>query len=351
MSQGARVTSIAALREFRPALIKFVEEARAALLAAESDAIRTIEWLRRDMAPFWKREIRRRQDDVVRAKTDLINKQRSATGDPRSAVEERKALERAQRRLEEAHAKVEHTRHWIRQLEKEHMAYKGAAQGLAGQLVTLEERALHDLDRMAEALEQYVALSVPKSEELGSAPSPKGYAQATGESYAHAAEVSESEPSPHAAYRQATPGPGRRRRAERIESVGELPRFELGRVARLRQAEAIAELHLSAGVEPDQWVSTAPGALAAERIYLERCEPTDENDSGWYLGPAPASGPTPERRELDRVRVRDVLEFRPDLGPVFELDRGVLVVVCGARVESVTLPNDTIGYCRQEGEQ
>lgn len=347
MAGGAKIRSISALREFRPALIKFIEEARAALIAAEADASRTVEWLRREQQPYWKKEIRRRQDTVVRCKTDLINKQRTASGDPRSAVEERKALEKAERRLEDARTKSENTAYWLRQLEKEHMSYKGTAQMLASQIIALEDKALHDLDRMAAALEDYVALQVPASAEMGEAPAPAGFAEAAGESFAQRERGRDARPSPFAGYRQATPGPGRRRRGEPAEVDADWPRYELGRVDRMRRAEEIGAIPSAGALDPDQWVSLSPGVPGTERVYLERCDPTDADDSGWYVGVAPADdNPEPERRELDRLRVKDLLELRPDLEAVLKLDRGVLAIVRGAEVESVTMPNDTLAYCR-----
>lgn len=352
MAGGARVRSISALREFRPALIKFIEEARAALVAAEADASRTIEWIVREQQPFWKKEIRRRQDELTRCKTNLINRQRTASGDPRSAVEERKALEKAQRRLEEARTRFENTRYWLRQLEKEHMAYKGTAQMLAGQIITLEDKALHDLDRMAAALEEYVSLQAPSVTELGQAPTPAGLAEAAGESYAQRDLAEDPRPSPYAHYRQATPGPGRRRRAEPVEMDRRWLRFELGRVESQRQAQRIGAIPSAAGVDAEQWVCLAPGALTCERVYLERCEPTEAEDSGWYVGVAPGNDrPEPERRELDRLRVGELLSLRPDLEPVLALDRGTLVIVRGAEVESVTLPNDTLAFGPGGGER
>lgn len=349
MSGGARVTSIAALREFRPALIKFVEEARAALIAAEADASRTIDWLRRDQAPFWKKEIRRRQDVIVRAKTNLFNKQRSASGDPRSAVEERKALELAQQRLQDAEARAANTQHWIRQLEKEHMAYKGAAQMLSSQLVSLEDKALYDLDRMSAALEEYVALQAPTLGEMGESPEPAGFSKAAGESFADRDRFRDAHPSPFAVYRQATPGPGRRRRAEVLAALDRCPSHDLSRVERMRQSDMLSELDPAETLDTDLWVRLSPGVLDRERVYLERAEPVDAEDSGWYIGPAEDDcNPEPERRELDRVRLSEVIALRPPLETVFRLARGMLVIVRGAGVESVTLPNDTLGFPREE---
>ncbi len=345
MAQGAKVTSIAVLREFRPALIKFVEEARASLVAAESECNRTLEWLRRDRTVYWKKEKRRREDEIVRCKTELMNKQRSATGDPRSAVEERKALNRAVQRLEEAVRKQADTKHWLRQLEKEQMQYKGMAQALNGQITRLEDKALHDLDRMAEALEDYVSMAVPNSSDMGEAPRPPGFGE--GDSFSAAvASIGDQAAtrSPFASYRVATPSPGRRRRAEMHELADDTPRHDLGRTDRKKQEDAIAALLMDQPPEHETTVSISRGALEHDRIYLERVPPIDENDSGWYLAAATEKGPDPDRRELLRVPIARILAFRPGLEPGLRLCEGSLIVAEGSLVLSVTAPNDTLAY-------
>jgi hypothetical protein len=350
MARGAKVTSIAVLREFRPALIKFVEEGRASLIAAEAECNRTLEWLRNDRVRYWKKELRKRQDDINRCKTELLNKQRSATGEPRSAVEERKALDKAKYRLEEAVTKQANTKRWLRQLEKEHMQYKGMAQALSGQLTRLEDMALHDLDRMAEALEDYVSMAVPTAEDMGEAPSPPGYRE--GESFSMGADEGEkvAPPSPLAAYRRATPTPGRRRRAEPGQVEADTPVHQLDRTHRQRQHDELAALLMDDPPAEDATLSLSRGALAEARVYLERCEPVDEQDSGWYLAAAGEDGPSPDRRELVRVPLSSVLAVRPDLAGALRLCQGSLVVADGGRVESVTAPNDTLVFGQVEDE-
>ena len=87
MGKRARVTSIDALRRFQPALTKFVEETRAALIAANSDAGRTLTWLKREQLGHWKREVRRRRDDVTRAKSEVMRKEMGPAGEGVSALE------------------------------------------------------------------------------------------------------------------------------------------------------------------------------------------------------------------------------------------------------------------------
>ena len=68
-----------------------------------------------------------------------------------------------------------------------------------------------------------------------------------------------------------------------------------------------------------------------ERVYLERIESTTAHDSGWYVGPADDS----EVAGLDAVRIRDLLDDRPELAVAFEWPVGFLIVLREAAIETV----------------
>ena len=58
MAAHARVTDIKALAQFRPALIRFGEDAERALTSTGSDAMRVLAWLRHEPDGPLEREIR-----------------------------------------------------------------------------------------------------------------------------------------------------------------------------------------------------------------------------------------------------------------------------------------------------
>jgi len=126
MSRGARVRSIGALTELRAALAVFVEELETALASAESEAGRTVDWLRGTQLSYWSSEIVRRQELVTRSRSALF---RAEAHTPRelgkSNVDERKALERAKHSLKEAEVKHEHTKRLGVQLERAATTYRG----------------------------------------------------------------------------------------------------------------------------------------------------------------------------------------------------------------------------------
>ncbi|RMH27097.1 MAG: hypothetical protein D6692_08180 [Planctomycetota bacterium] len=155
MAESARVTSIEALTEFRPALIRFGEEAQAALVSVGSNAAMLVETLRRERLPHWKREIRIRSEEAVRANTKLI--QQTASESPRPSVDARKAYELAKRRVKEAEDKYEHTQRSIRALEKEIEQYRTAIQPMASIVRASVPKAVARIDRSVAALDAYTA--------------------------------------------------------------------------------------------------------------------------------------------------------------------------------------------------
>jgi len=163
MAERARVHAIEAVSGFRPALVQFVEECRAALVSAEADAGRTASRIQSVQHPYWKKQIRVRTDELNRARSELVMKQ--AMNDPdeaRSTVEERKAVEKAKRRVAEAEEKVRACKHWVRVLNKEQSKFRSEVAALKRVLDMDMPRAIAELDRMALALEEYTKLGKAK---------------------------------------------------------------------------------------------------------------------------------------------------------------------------------------------
>ncbi len=164
MSQErADVRSIEVIDRFRVTLAEFVDAGRNALIEAESDLDRTIMWLDRDRVPHWTRQIRRREELVVRAKSELYRKQTqlSAKDGRPSVVEEQQNLRRATARLDEAKRRLEATRAWIRRLERERTMYRAAVSAFAGVVESDLPHAIALLHRMSENLEAYVGMAPP----------------------------------------------------------------------------------------------------------------------------------------------------------------------------------------------
>ena len=162
MSNAARVDSIDALKAFRVSLIKFAEEADAALSGAESEMQRMLGWLDREQLSFWQLQIRKRQEALGRAQEALRMKKLfpDASGRTPTPVEEEKAVRRCKAALEEAEQKLASVKKYSRVLQREIMNYKGGVQRFATLLGSEVPVAISRLDRMAGLLEQYVAVKM-----------------------------------------------------------------------------------------------------------------------------------------------------------------------------------------------
>lgn len=140
MSSSANVLAIHALDELKGALARFGGEAREALEAAEREIRRTLEWLEERHA-HWQREVRRRQEDVRRARAALERCQAAARYDPQTGRHHvpdcsryEYALREAQTHLHEAEVELQNVRQWSRQVQQAAGDYQRQAQRLAAML-------------------------------------------------------------------------------------------------------------------------------------------------------------------------------------------------------------------------
>jgi small-conductance mechanosensitive channel len=156
---SANITDIAALDEFRRALIKFREEIGVAVAEADSEVKSTFVWLERDRMLHWRRMVPRLDEELTGAKGALYRKemQTMGTGKRPSVIDEKKAVERAKRRAEDARERLEKTRRWLATLDRDVSLFKGAMSPIS----TMIDRDLPDailrLRNMALALEAYLA--------------------------------------------------------------------------------------------------------------------------------------------------------------------------------------------------
>lgn len=165
MGESARVSSVEALRAFRPALVKFGEEARTAVGASEAAARRTLDWLAREQGPAWTREIRKREEEINSLRSEAYRKSAGPGASPRPPADLEMRLQKAKRRLSFARQKVDEVRRWGKQLERALEEYRGGVSAL-GEFVRGElSTACARLDTMGDALEQYAAIDVAREAE------------------------------------------------------------------------------------------------------------------------------------------------------------------------------------------
>lgn len=161
MSQSARVESLDALKEFKADLVTFGADAQEALAAAETEIRRILDGLEQQQR-HWQVEIRKRQEDINRAKSELA-RQRWGHRDGKGPgiTEAELNLKHAEQRLRDAEAKLETTRRWLLHLPREIGEYQGPVRQLAAFLDADLKRGVALLERRIEALEAYMAPAAP----------------------------------------------------------------------------------------------------------------------------------------------------------------------------------------------
>ena len=165
MSNTARVDSIDTLKVFRVALIKFGEEANAALASADAEMQRMVGWLERDQLSFWQMNLRKRQEGLSRAQEALRMKKLfpDSSGRFPTPIEEEKAVRKWKAAVEEAEQKIAACKKYVRILQKAIMDYKGGVQRFATWVEAEVPNAVQRLDRMVGTLEAYVSLGAGAS--------------------------------------------------------------------------------------------------------------------------------------------------------------------------------------------
>ncbi len=161
MAQAARVTSIDALDEFKAAWCRFGTEAGNALANLDLQIRRAFDWLE-DQTTFWKSEIRRREELVVRARGELLQRKYSnRDGRGPGCTDQEIALEKALDSLDEAHTRLRNCKRWNQTLPREVMECQGPARVLTGFLESEFRQGQAVLQQKILALEAYVSLAPP----------------------------------------------------------------------------------------------------------------------------------------------------------------------------------------------
>lgn len=162
MSPRANVRSLDAIRYFRPALVRFEDEAASAVSAIRQELNRTLDWLDHDCPAYWQQQARRAFDEVAQARSQLMRRKIiTVAGHRPDCIEEEKELRKAQRRLETVQQKIQTVRQWSIKAHR-------AADEHAGDVGQFERALAHDvpqmlalLDRIITALEAYATASRP----------------------------------------------------------------------------------------------------------------------------------------------------------------------------------------------
>ena len=152
-----------AIRDFRVALIKFIEIAGISLADGDGDVLRTLSWLEMEQVPYWSTQMRKREELVERCKDAVRQKTlyKDSAGRPQSAIEEQKQLKRAQAMLLEAQEKFAASKQYVRRIQKQQMEYKGQIQKLGLTLTGDLAACVAKLQNLQNIVSEYAKLDAP----------------------------------------------------------------------------------------------------------------------------------------------------------------------------------------------
>jgi hypothetical protein len=162
MSPRANVRSLDAIRQFRPAVIRFEDDVMAALTGLRTELNRTMQWLDHDCPAHWQNQIRLGFDRVNEARTQLSRKEMMTVGGRHpDCIEEKKALVRSKQQLETAQEKLKLCRQWSIKAHRAADEYQSRLGRTEQSVVQGIPRMMAILERIVLALEQYTASERP----------------------------------------------------------------------------------------------------------------------------------------------------------------------------------------------
>lgn len=161
MSEAARVNSTEVLKQAKAAMAEFSDAIITALASVDADINRVSSWLNQDRPAYWKRQVRHREEEVIKIKTAIMRKRIIAAPEPASVVDEEKALDRMKIKLVQAQARLESVKRWAPTWDREAMMYKTSTRSLLEFLHADIPRAEGRLERMLDSLEAYAKVAPP----------------------------------------------------------------------------------------------------------------------------------------------------------------------------------------------
>jgi len=154
--KSARIDSPDVIKRFRNDFVLFDTACQQALEGIRSDITRTLGWLKGEQLSYWKQQIRKRDDLVLRAKAAY---QRVRFASNAAGLDEKRALQKAIRAKEEAEEKLKRVKKWGQEIERKSGVMLGPCMHLSVQLADMTPRAISRLDRMVDSLDAYFRAS------------------------------------------------------------------------------------------------------------------------------------------------------------------------------------------------
>lgn len=161
----AHIRDIQVIRDFRAALLEFIEEACSAVEAMLMDLQRSTSWIEQDCPRYWVNEVRKGFDRVAEARVSLNRCElRTVAGQRSSCIEEKQALAKAKHRLQHAQEQVELVKRWAIKVRHDSDEFRSRMTGLRRLLEIELPRATALLEQTAAILEAYAEVTPPTNE-------------------------------------------------------------------------------------------------------------------------------------------------------------------------------------------
>ncbi|MBT4584380.1 MAG: hypothetical protein HOC93_04790 [Phycisphaerae bacterium] len=164
MPESANVKSLDALRDFRVALINFIDKAKRAASSAESEINHMHSWIGHTQLMHWKYAIQRAEEKLSQAKSELFRATISQPDNPRGPTDQIKLVRRRKEEIASAQLKLQNTKRWGRILEHENHEYRSAMTPLTASLDGELQKAVVKIDNAIVSIELYLADQVVESE-------------------------------------------------------------------------------------------------------------------------------------------------------------------------------------------
>jgi chromosome segregation ATPase len=159
MNGQAQVTSVAALENFRAALLVFLSQARASLDEARSEVLRTRLWLENDQSRYWENQLRARGLALERAQAEMFGARMSKFGG--DTQEKAAIVRRAKLAVAEAEEKLKRLKKSYRELEHDAEPLLKQVEKLQSFLSSDMGMAVVKLNELIKALEAYAGVAAP----------------------------------------------------------------------------------------------------------------------------------------------------------------------------------------------
>jgi hypothetical protein len=153
MPERAETTSIAAIGDFRAALLVYIAKARPLADDAADEIRRTRDWLHSTQRLHWENQVRIRARALEDAEQALFSAELARLRAPSNA--ELMAVQKAKRALAEAEEKLRMTRRMASQFEKEAAPRLKQIENLRTAISANLQDGAHYLERVVQALDRY----------------------------------------------------------------------------------------------------------------------------------------------------------------------------------------------------